>query len=224
MPEYELIRSKRKTLSLCVRDGVLEVRAPLRMPKRDIDRFVVSKGKWVADKLAKSREQQRLRESFELNYGDSALLCGVKYPIAAREGSKAGFDGSAFFMPPGFAPEQIMQCMVQLYRRMAGKHCAERVFHFAAIMSVRPGKTRVTGAKSRWGSCSTKGNVNFSWRLIMADEDVIDYVVVHELAHLREMNHSEKFWGIVADIIPDYRERKARLRALQRKLYNENWG
>ncbi|MDR2568929.1 MAG: M48 family metallopeptidase, partial [Oscillospiraceae bacterium] len=74
-----------------------------------------------------------------------------------------------------------------------------------------------------WGSCSAKKSLNFSWRLIMADEDVIDYVVVHELAHLIEMNHSVRFWAVVERVLPDYRERQKWLRELQRKLNVEDW-
>jgi hypothetical protein len=90
-------------------------------------------------------------------------------------------------------------------------------------MSVTPIAVKINSAKTRWGSCSNKKSLNFSWRLIMADDDVIDYVVVHELAHLREMNHSPRFWAVVEAVLPDYRERKLKLRALQAKLNREDW-
>ena len=90
--EYVLTRSKRKTVSIYVRDGKLEVRAPLKTPKREIDKFVLSEEKWITDALAKSQEQSKQREIFTLNYGDTVLYRGKGYPITAKEGSRVGFD------------------------------------------------------------------------------------------------------------------------------------
>ena len=92
MITYTLNRSKRKTLALYVRNGEVEVRAPLKVSKRDIDKFVVSKEKWITDKLAASNERQEQRGTFTLNYGDMALYGGKEYPIAAKPGGQVGFD------------------------------------------------------------------------------------------------------------------------------------
>ncbi|MDR1272424.1 MAG: M48 family metallopeptidase, partial [Clostridiales Family XIII bacterium] len=94
---------------------------------------------------------------------------------------------------------------------------------YARLMGVTPAAVKVSNASRRWGSCSRKKSLNFAWRLIMADDDAIDYVVVHELAHLTEMNHSPRFWAIVEGIFPDYRERKSKLKDLQGKLKTEGW-
>ncbi|MCL2342290.1 MAG: M48 family metallopeptidase, partial [Firmicutes bacterium] len=99
----------------------------------------------------------------------------------------------------------------------------EKTAAFAEQMGLKPRAVKINSAKTRWGSCSALKNLNFSWRLAMADDGVIDYVVVHELAHLREMNHSARFWAIVAGVLPDYRERQKRLKALQKRLGNEDW-
>jgi len=192
----------------------VEVRAPLKMPKRDIDRFVASKENWIADKLRESARQQAQRTSFALDYGGAVTLRGAAYPLVARDGVRAGFDGAAFYMPPGLEPEQIKAVCVQIYRRVAKAHLTERVRFYAGQMGVAPAAVKINGAKTRWGSCSSKRNVNFSWRLIMAQDSVIDYVVVHELAHLTEMNHSARFWAIVEGVVPDYCAQKDRLRAL----------
>jgi len=90
-------------------------------------------------------------------------------------------------------------------------------------MGLSPNSLKINSAKTRWGSCSSKANLNFSWMLMMADDEVIDYIVVHELAHLRQMNHSPQFWEIVEKYIPDYKERKKRLKLLQLKLNEEDW-
>lgn len=126
-------------------------------------------------------------------------------------------------MPPNLNPEQIKSDCVQIYRMLAKRDLTNKVLDFAKRMAVMPIAIKINSAKTRWGSCSSKKSLNFSWRLIMADDDVIDYVVVHELAHITEMNHSTKFWTIVEDVLQDYRKRKIKPKELQRRLSGEDW-
>jgi len=221
MTDYTLIRSRRRTIALYVRDGVVEVRAPLKTPKRFIDEFVASKQKWIADKLAQSTERIKKRENFSLTYGDSVTYRGRKYTIA--ESSRIGVSDNYFYVRAGLKPEQIKADCVKIYRILAEYDLAEKVRDFAALMGVHPTAIKVNGANTRWGSCSARKTLNFSWRLIMADDDVIDYVVVHELAHIKEMNHSARYWAIVANVLPDYKERQKRLKELQKRLNAEDW-
>ena len=223
MIDYTLIRTKRKTVAIYIRDGRVEVRAPMKMAKHDIDRFVMSKEKWITEKLAITSERAAQRESFTLDYGSLITYRGKQYQIESREGKRAGFDGERYYMPPNLTPEQIKETSVRIYRMLAKRDLTNRTIVFARAMSVNPTTVRITGARTRWGSCSGKKSINFSWRLIMADDDVIDYVVVHELAHLTEMNHSAHFWKIVESVLPDYTERRKRLKELQRKLTVEDW-
>ncbi|MCL2445156.1 MAG: M48 family metallopeptidase [Oscillospiraceae bacterium] len=104
-------------------------------------------------------------------------------------------------------PELEAQCRLQATAVLPG-----RVEHFAGIMRVAPKAVRITGAMTRWGSCSSCGRVSFAWRLMLCDDELIDYVVVHELAHLREMNHGPQFWAVVESVLPDYKRRIAKLR------------
>ena len=223
MLKYKLIRSKRKTAAIHIRNGTVEVRVPLKMPERDIKKFIAKYEKWIADKLAASSELARRRENFTLDYGSRLLFRGDRYPIVGREGSGAGFDDEVFFIPHGLTPAKIKPLCIRIYRMLAKSILPEMVRNFAIIMNVSPSAIKISGAKTRWGSCSSKKNVNFSWRLIMADDYIIKYVIVHELAHLYELNHSENFWTVVGLILPDYRERKKRLRAFQKRLAYENW-
>ena len=87
----------------------------------------------------------------------------------------------------------------------------ERTDHYARLMGISYGRITIREQKTRWGSCSSKGNLNFNWKLVLMPMDLLDYVVVHELAHRREMNHSKDFWRIVEEVLPDYRERRKRL-------------
>ena len=223
MIDYTLTRQRRKTAVIYVRGGLVDVRAPLRMPKQAIDRFVAAHEKWITDKLAKSREQTERRAAFAPGYGDMLLYRGEMYPIVAGCGKEAGFDGTAFYIPPDLPPAQIKAVCVKIYRTLAKRDFTAKTLALAQQMGVAPARVRVSSAKTRWGSCSAKKSINFSWRLIMAPENVIDYVVVHELAHLTEMNHSARFWAIVEDMLPDYRGRKAKLKQLQHRLGGEDW-
>ena len=100
-------------------------------------------------------------------------------------------------------------------RKMAEKVIPERVAFYADIMGVKPAAVKIGGAKTRWGSCSAKNSLNFSWRLMLGDLYVIDYVACHEVCHIKEHNHSMKFWKLVADVMPDYKERRKKLKELQ---------
>ena len=224
MTEYTLTRSKRKTIGLYIKGGILEIRAPLKCPQSEIDRLITEKENWITTKLAKSKKQTEQKQSFALNYGDTIIFRGENYPLIEKAGSRAGFDGESFYVPPKMDSDLIISACVKIYTRLAKIHLAERVEVFAKQMMVSPTAVKVNSAKGRWGSCSNRKSLNFSWRLIMADDDVIDYVVVHELAHIIEMNHSAKFWAIVENVLPDYMERKSRLRKLQKRLSTENWG
>jgi predicted metal-dependent hydrolase len=226
MTDYTLIRSRRRTAAIHIKDCCVEVRAPMKMPKRDIDRFVASKEKWTIERLAQSQSIAARRETFSLSYGDTVIFRGTEYPLTAKDGKRAGFDGERVYLPPDITPEQVKSAVVQIYRRLAKQLLIERVEHYAKLMNALPIAVRINGAKTRWGSyhptnasvrgdpgCSAKKSLNFSWRLVMADDAVIDYVVVHELAHITEMNHSARFWAVVAGVLPDYKERQKRLNA-----------
>ena len=97
-------------------------------------------------------------------------------------------------------------------RKLAKKVLPEKTAYFADLMGLKYGRITVTGAKTRFGSCSSKGNISFSYRLMTYPDEAIDYVVVHELAHLVEMNHSPRFYKIIASVLPDYKERKRLLK------------
>jgi predicted metal-dependent hydrolase len=224
MMEYTLIRSKRRTMAIHIkRDMTLEVRAPLKMPKTEIDRFVMSKRGWIERHLAEMEQRARNKAEFSVNYNDTVSLQGREYPVTAREGNRAGFDGQRFFLPPGLSPDEIKRVIVQVYKSIAKRILTNKVMDYSKQMGVMPTAVKVNSAKTRWGSCSAKNSINFSWRLVMADDDVINYVVVHELAHIREHNHSERFWKVVASVLPDYKGRQKKLKEFQLKLAGEDW-
>jgi predicted metal-dependent hydrolase len=223
IPEYTLLRSGRKTIAVYIRNGGVEVRAPLGMPKDRIDSFIKSKEEWIIEKLAVLNDRDKSRGSFTLSYGDYVLYRGKQYQIIEKKGERVGFDYKNFYMPPNLTAGQIKASVVRLYKILARHYLTERTLEFASKMTLAPSAVKITGAKSQWGSCSAKKSLNFSWRLILADDEVIDYIVVHELAHIHELNHSKRFWAIVENVVPDYKERKRRLKALQDRLMQEDW-
>ena len=181
--EYQLIRSDRKTMAIQInRQGEVVVRAPRRCPKSYIDAFVAEKQTWIQRKLEEIRRQETEREQ-----------------VRSRENSNA-------FLLPGTAAEEAV------YRAQAADIFARKAAYYAARMGVTFNRITIRDQKTRWGSCSSKGNLNFNWRLVLAPVPVLDYVVVHELAHRREMNHSSRFWDIVGEMMPDYQIHRRWLR------------
>jgi len=189
----------------------------------EIDRFVASKEKWIKSRLVRTQEQAVQRENFNLDYGDMILYRGKLYPIAQKADNRAVFVDETFYVPQDLSPDEIKAACVRIYKKLAKQDINEKVQYYSGRLSAKPTAVKINSAKTRWGSCSAKKSLNFSWRLIMADDDVIDYVVVHELAHTIELNHSKRFWSIVSGVLPDYKERQKKLKELQRKLLGENW-
>ena len=221
---YKLIRSNRKTIAIHItKDAKVEVRAPFKAKQKEIDQFISLKRGWIEKHLKRISEVQEDRQNFELNYGDHLRLMGEKVPLVARAGDKVGFDGQCFYLPPRFPPDEIKLAVIGLYRQIAKQVLTDRTFAYAKDMRLQPTAVKVNSAKTRWGSCSNKGSINYSWRLIMAEEEIIDYVIVHELAHLKELNHSPRFWAIVESILPDYKKRQKKLKEFQKEIASENW-
>lgn len=221
---YRIIRSNRKSFSLRITaDARLEIRAPLWATGAEIADLVKKKEPWIT---ARTKEVQKIiasQESYSLSYGGRILFLGTEYVIAESPGNAAGFDGAEFYMPPGLTPEQLKEAMIQLYKKLAANHIRERTAFFAHTMRLEPSSIKINSAKSRWGSCSNQKSLNFSWRLILANEQTVDYVIVHELAHTVHMNHSSNFWALVESVLPDYKKQKEELKALQRLMMKQNW-
>ena len=221
---YTLVRSRRKTLAIYItKNAAVEVRAPLKMPQQYIDRFVASKAQWIDVRLQKRSRIREERAAFTLRYGDPVLLCGRRYPLTAREGKLCGFDGDCFFIPAGLRENEMKGAVVQAYKLAAKQIISPKLAAYAQRMDVEPAGFHITGAQTRWGSCSAKKNLNFSWRLVMAQEEVIDYVVVHELAHIMELNHSPRFWSHVERFIPEHKACRKKLKELQEMLASQEW-
>ena len=205
----QIVRSKRKTIAIIVqRDGKVVVRAPLRAPVKTIHAFIESKSGWINEKKLQAAQHvsSQVKKFAE---GENFWLLGEEIPLrlahsqqAALTLQEAGFCLSTKALPNALAVFE------QWYKDRARQALTGRVQFFAAQHGFRYDKVRITSARTRWGSCSSRGSLSFTWRLVMAPLDVVDYVVIHELAHLKIKNHSAVFWAEVARLMPDYKRHR----------------
>lgn len=213
-----LIRSNRRTVALILeRDGSLTVRAPKRAAMRDIQNFVHEKADWIE----RSREKLKAIVTVpkkEFADGETFLFLGKDYELrfVPSQRQTLQFDGG--FTLKASARPRGEAVFTQWYRSQALTIFTERVTDYATLHGFSPKQVKVNSAKTRWGSCSTNGTINFSWRLVMAPLDVIDYVVIHELVHLRVKDHSQRFWQAVERLCPEYKAHRIWLRDHGEKL------
>lgn len=202
----ELIRSTRKSIALIVKaDGRLVVRAPRRATHAEIDAFIQEKSAWILAKQADAKALQASRAVPKFISGEEFLFLGTSYPLdlIAKPGKTLALVNGHFQLAKQAQP-RALDLFTAWYKAQARQVIGERVRWYAGQHHLAYSKLRISSARTRWGSCSSKGTLSFSWRLVMAPLEVIDYVVVHELAHTLQPNHSSKFWQQVALWMPEY--------------------
>lgn len=198
---YTVQRSaRRRRITITVeRDRSVVVHAPAATPDEEIRQVVDAKRQWIYEKTNHPQKYHDLPHApgKELVSGEAALYLGRQYRIEVVETglTKIQF-AQRFFLPALPAPERA-EAMREWYRGRAEEKIIPRAKHHARKLGVSPAEIKIVDARYRWGSCTPTNNVNFNWRLIKAPMFVIDYVIIHELAHLIEPNHSPRFWNIV---------------------------
>ena len=201
-----IVKTKRKTLSLCVnRLGAIIVRAPLTASDEKIWAFVKEKQPWL-EKQMRKREQAGVRLPMETLDGYEFLLLGESYKIKLYDGDFIRLDKENKIL---FAPEKKTKVrLVAWLKENARRILTLQSQRYAAEMGLQFQGIEISSAKTRWGTCSSAGKIRYTYRLLFAPREVIDYVVVHELAHLKHMNHGKGFWSLVERYIPDYKKRR----------------
>ena len=202
----KIIHSPRRTIAIIIQpDGTLTVRAPLHMSAKRIEEFVASHADWISMKQA---QVQAAPSSPRKGYDDGELFLftGQEYPlhILARSHSRLALQDDGFHMSKADLPE-AREAFIRWYKARACEVITERVALHAQLNGLACKKIRISSARTRWGSCSARGTLSFTWRLVLAPLEVIDYVVIHELVHTKIKNHSPVFWHWVAEILPDYK-------------------
>ena len=224
---YEFKRGKRRTIGLSVGPDGLSVSAPRWTPLAEVEALLRDKTRWVLDKLQAVRERQAQAEQARIEWRDGArfpylgedvVLCldptqGLRSAGAMLEHTPEGAR-LRLGLPKQASADQIRDMTQAWLMREARALFTQRLDHFAPSLGVRWTKLRLSSAGTRWGSASADGSIRLNWRLIHFGSAVIDYVVAHELSHLREMNHSPQFWDTVASVMPDFEARRQALHKL----------
>lgn len=191
-------------MSLAVlKDGQVVVKAPLRLSKESIDKFVFEKQDWIREKLA-IIEGNRQKFDDIISY-KKFLLFGNKYDLklSAVKKIETAQDEMTIYMPSTTPSDKILPKLKTYFKKQAKIIIDERLNYLSSIMKLKPANVRISDSKGRWGACNSRGCISFNFRVIMLEPAIIDYVIVHELCHLVEMNHSKRFWGLVTNFLPN---------------------
>ena len=228
---YALRRVRRRSIGFIVGPEGLSVHAPRWVAVREIEAGLREKGPWILRKLAEQRERARRRFAAQVSWGDGATIPflgeNVIVVLDPRAGAAPGgavLDAGADALPGvprltlhlGLAqdarPEQIRDAVQAWLQRQARRIFEERCRLYAERLGVRWTRLSLSSAQTRWGSAHASGAIRLNWRLVHFALPTIDYVVAHELAHLREMNHSPRFWDVVRSVLPDYEQARRALK------------
>lgn len=210
--EYELQRSKRRSIGFLINENGLRVTAPRWITIADIEQAIRDKQGWIVRKLGERRERSQRQLQPAMRWTDGATLPYLGAEITLRvtpataHGIQFQHDSRELAIGlPAEAEEQQLKDRVQSWLQQEAKRVFnERLPVFAEKLGVCYHSMALSAATTRWGSCTAQGKIRLNWRLIHFSPMIIDYVIAHELAHLREMNHSPRFWATVQSVFPDF--------------------
>ena len=224
---YEFKRARRRSIGMVVSTEGLSVRAPRWVGWGEVESALRDKADWIRNKLAEQHERARKQDAARIEWCDGTSLpyLGDTVILVLDDrvtGAVLRTDAQALpgvprmtlhvGLPHAAQPEQIRDVVQSWLQRQARQVFEERCTAFAQRLGVSVKRVSLSNAQTRWGSASADGSIRLNWRLVHLGLSTIDYVVAHELAHLREMNHSPRFWDVVRSVIPDLDEARGRLR------------
>lgn len=222
---FVLLRSRRKSIGLVINEDGLQVTAPGWVTLSQIDSVVIEKSRWILSKLSvrQARQAQLAMADTHWQEGGNIPYLGKRIVLKLGDAPHGHrFEGSAFapqhgdalcLALPGNAERSRVRDSAHTWLQlMATDWFDQRLTHFLKLSQLKIKRWRLSSAATRWGSCSSDGNIMLNWRLIHFEHDIIDYVIAHEIAHLREMNHSKNFWREVGRILPDFERARNALR------------
>lgn len=215
---YTLKRSsKRRSIGLRIDDRGLIVSVPARASEKWLQSVLQDKARWVVEKLDGWQickpVETRWADGEEIAYLGELLALRVVPDLFATPAQRHSSE-LRVFVTNGSEKALVEQAVSRWYRQEAGKLFAERVAHYTPLLKVAPRAIKLSSAKTQWGCCTARGTVHLNVQLIKLPQRLVDYVVVHELAHLRELNHSAAFWGVVESVCPDYVRLRSELKAV----------
>lgn len=219
---YRLERRQRRTVGLKITADGLVVHAPTRISLTLLESLISQKADWIQKKL-NARTESKIPALQWLN-GEQLLLLGNRVTLALSHDVRSRAINHqpgqlALAMPNHDDKSAVSRKVLQWYKKQALADFARRLEIFSARLGVALPKLLISNARTRWGSCNSKKEIRLNWRLLQAPPHLINYVVCHELAHLKEMNHSARFWAVVASIYPDYKAAEKELKVWSPKLH-----
>jgi hypothetical protein len=218
IPVEKIIRSRRRTIALVITpEAQLIVRAPLKATAAMIEELIREKRSWILKKIWEIK-QRPAAMAHAYNEGETFLYLGRAYPLHIVESGNTAIERTDRLCVCRTVLPDIKHRLKCWYMQEARREIQARCMWFSMTTGYIPQSIRITDACQRWGSCTHKGGLNFSWRLIQAPLEIVDYVIVHELVHLRQPDHSKKFWAKVKEIMPDYERRREWLRENEQLL------
>jgi predicted metal-dependent hydrolase len=220
--EYQLERRPRRTVGLKIVADGLVVHAPKYILEIQLKKLIQEKSNWILNKL--ETRKQNYVPPIVWQDGKTIPLFGMDITLYVLNGIKnkqPQFNhGSLTITSPESDDEEVVKRkVIQWYKKQALTDFSRRIELFAAKLGVSTPPLRLSSAQSRWGSCTIRGDIRLNWRLLQAQPSIINYVACHELAHLKEMNHSAKFWAVVGSIYPDYKTAEKELKQLSHQLH-----
>ncbi|MDD2844493.1 MAG: SprT family zinc-dependent metalloprotease [Rhodoferax sp.] len=238
---YEFKRGQRRSIGFSVGPHGLAVRAPKWVPLYEVDAALQEKSAWILRKLQEVRERHARLAGHTIDWRDGAVFPYLGQTVQLKLDPAHGFAGAGaellgdeaspaaaptalpaqqaprvlrLSLPQHASPDQIRDVVQAWLMRQARQLFQQRLDHFAPLLDVQWKKLALSNAGTRWGSAKSDGSIRLNWRLVHFNLSVLDYVVAHELSHLREMNHSPRFWNTVQSVLPNYA-------ALRQQLKNE---
>lgn len=216
---YELRRARRRSIGFVVGAEGLSVSAPRWVGLGDVEAALREKANWILRKLHEQRERADRVAQARVDWRDGASIPFLGRPVTVRldpHAAGAMLDAEAGLLrvglPPAADPSQVRDVVQSWLQRQARRLFEERCSVYAERLDVRITRLSLSSASTRWGSASADGSIRLNWRLVHFALPVIDYVVTHELAHLREMNHGPAFWNVVRSVLPEYERSRSTLR------------
>lgn len=207
-----IIKTNRRSLSITItQKGEVIVHAPKRLSMDNIINFVNEKSNWIETKRNEILKKQEGHKDI-LTY-NKMLFLGKQYLKYEMNGiKKVELTTSCLLCPKGLDESELLFKIAKWYMQTAKSILAERLEYLANLMQLDYNSFKISNTKNRWGSCDTKGNIKINFRLIMLPHKIIDYVLIHELSHLVEFNHSKKFYRVIESVMPNYDEARKNLK------------
>lgn len=207
--DYSIIYSARKTISIIVeRDRTVIVRAPLNTSEELIENEINKRKFLLFQKINHPQKYNLPRDRKEFVSGEALLYLGKYYKLEVADKAIEGVEFDSKFIISNYNQRQARQLLKVWYVKQAEEKIVPKVKYYANHLGVNCNKISILDLKYRWGSCTPKDNINFNWRLIKAPGYVIDYIIVHELTHIMESDHTSEFWNIVSVQLPHYSKAK----------------